>query len=74
VLGLERPDPGLGFDVDLDLPSFSAECLTVTPGEVLGGPGDSPVSEKLQKLTAEKFPDANARPWIEGLSPGQNVP
>ena len=68
VLGLETPDPELGFDIDLDLPTFSPECTepAAAPGTGIGGPGESPISKKLQKLTAEKFPDTSAQPWIEG--------
>jgi phospholipase C len=73
VLGLEKPDPDLRFDVDLTIPFLSGECTEPVPGEAIGGPGESPLSDELKRLTAERFPDANARPWIEGL-PGENVP
>jgi phospholipase C len=69
VLGLETPDPDLGFDIDLELPSFAGECKNPPPipGTGIGGPGEAPLSEELTRLTAERFPDANAKPWIEGL-------
>jgi phospholipase C len=73
VLGLEKPNPDLGFDIDLELTTFSPECTKSEPGEAVGGPGESPISKQLQQLTAERFPDANARPWIEGL-PNETVP
>ena len=73
MLGLEQPDPELGFDIDLDLPTFSPECTETAPGAAVGGPGESPISKKLEKLTAEQFPDTSARPWIEGL-PNETVP
>ena len=64
MLGLEKPDPELGFDIDLELPDFSPECVTPPLGAALGGPGDSPLSEKLQTLTVNRFPDAESLPWI----------
>jgi phospholipase C len=64
VLSADKPDPELHFDVDLELQFFSPECTPTIPGAALGGPGDSPLSEKLQALTAAKFPDSQFRPWI----------
>ncbi|MGZ4690335.1 MAG: alkaline phosphatase family protein [Acidimicrobiia bacterium] len=72
ALGIEKPDPDLGFDIDMDLKFFDAQCFTPIPGAAIGGPGDSPLSEKLQELTRQRFPDAQARPWIlpaESLTP-----
>jgi phospholipase C len=65
VLGLEKPDPELHFDIDLPLKFFLADCEVPIPGAALGGPGDTPLSDKLKALTRTRFPDAQARPWIE---------
>lgn len=74
TLGLEQPDPDLGFDIDLDLGFVPSDCETITPGAALGGPGETPLSARLQRLTATRFPDAQSRPWIEGLPLGDVVP
>jgi phospholipase C len=66
LVGLEKPEPDLGFDINLDLRYQSADCLQAPPGAAMGGPGDSPLSETLQQLTQQQFPDAEARPWILG--------
>jgi len=70
LIGLEHPDPDLGFDIDLELPVLAGVCTEPVPGEALGGPGDSPLSDRLKALTAARFPDAQARPWIE-TPPGE---
>jgi phospholipase C len=64
VLGLEKAQPDLGFDVDLDLPFFSPECTIPPLGAAIGGPGDSPMSETLQALTVNRFPNSEFLPWI----------
>jgi phospholipase C len=74
TLGLETPQPDLGFDIDLDLDFVAADCETPALGAPLGGPGDTPLSEELQALTNAQFPDAEAQPWIGGLLPGNRIP
>jgi hypothetical protein len=73
-VGLENPDPDLGFDIDMDLDFTAADCIAPELGAALGGPGDSPLSLEIQALTAAQFPDAQAQPWIEGLLPGNRIP
>jgi phospholipase C len=74
TVGLESPNPDLGFDIDLDLGFTAADCTPPKLGAALGGPGDSPLSLEIQALTAAQFPDAQAQPWIEGLLPGNRIP
>jgi phospholipase C len=74
ALGLEDPDPDVGFDLDLDLGFTPADCVAPLPGQAIGGPGDSPLSLELQLLTAAQFQAADAQPWIEGLLPGNRIP
>ncbi len=74
TIGLDTPDPDLGFDIDLDLDFAASDCVTPVPGAALGGPGDTPLSAELQLLTNAQFPDAQAQPWIGGLLPGNRIP
>jgi phospholipase C len=67
ALGTGKPDPDLHFDLDERLAGPGPMCLTAgvaPPGSALGASGEWEADQELEDLTRQRFPDAQAKPWI----------
>ncbi|MGZ6884747.1 MAG: alkaline phosphatase family protein [Acidimicrobiia bacterium] len=70
ALGTGHPDPDLHFDVDLALAPGGPACLApappaTEPGAAVGASGEWELDQHLEALTKQRFPEAQANPWIE---------
>jgi phospholipase C len=67
ALGQDDADPELHFDLARDLAGSGPACLTpgvAPPGSALGASGEWAADQELEALTVNRFPDAQAKPWI----------
>jgi phospholipase C len=71
ALGATRPDPELGFDVDLALPEGGPGCPFPTlgatpapPGSASGASAEWEADQELESLTAPPYTELSAPPWI----------
>jgi phospholipase C len=68
VVGLETADPEVGFDLKGALEFEQAVCSHALGSDAIGGPGDTPLSDRLQTLIQTVFKEAKTKPWILPLA------